>query len=78
MSFSMSITSSMKGILSTDAKPCSRDPNIPEELNKEKGVLILAAQNQEPGGTIMIFGENTEEEHPYELPSTRYVVLISA
>ena len=71
MSFFMSITSSMKGILSTDAKSSSTDPNIPEELSKEKGV-------QEPDGTIMIFGENTEEEHPYELPSTRYVVLISA
>ena len=63
MSFFMSITSFMKGITSTDTKPSSRD--IREELGKEKGVLTLADQNQEP------FSENNDEEHPYELPSTR-------
>ena len=36
-----------------------------EELGKEKGVLTLADQNQET------FSENNDEEHPYELPSTR-------
>ena len=61
----MSITSFMKGITSTDTKPNSGDPDSREELGKEKGVLTLAEQNQEH------FSENNDEEHPYELPSTR-------
>ena len=55
----------MKGITSTDTKPSSGDPDSREELGKEKGVLTLAEQNQEH------FSENNDEEHPYELPSTR-------
>ena len=65
LSFFMSITYFMKGITSTDTKPSSRDGNTPDESGKEKGVLTLEAQNQEP------FRENNDEEHPYELPSTR-------